>query len=221
MSIRHFQIAKIYLPATLITRTLLITDRAEHKSVANTNSRLLRQNPTIKMADPTSPRCRSAGEFLEPESKVETSEYFSPDILHVLMGDAGNDTPSIFSKSLSKSSPRGLPSLFPQFQHLPTELRYLIWEAAVPEPTVVPRTWGTFTYNLQRKVPAVLQACSESRRHLISQPQTSRRFTTPKYQMVQTCGRGDENVYMDWQADSIWIYRGCESTVAKPRKACD
>lgn len=167
------------------------------------------------MADLVSPRCRNAGDFTEPETKIETSEYFNPDILYVLMGDAGNETPSLFSKSLAQTSPRASPSSFPQFQHLPTELRYLIWEAAVPEPTVVPRTWGKFRYNLQRKVPAVLQACSESRRHLISKSERSPRSMTPKYQLVQTRGREDESVYMDWQADSIWIYRGCEFIAAK------
>lgn len=166
------------------------------------------------MANPASVCCRNAGDLPRHETKIETSEYFNPDILHVLMDDAGNDTPSIFPKSLGKTHPRGSPSSFPQFQYLPTELRCLIWGAAVPEATVVPRTWGKFKYNLQRNVPAVLQVCSESRRHLISQSERSRRSTTPKYQLVRTCRGGDESVYINWQADSIWIYRGCEFLVA-------
>lgn len=150
----------------------------------------------------------------ERGKKSETSESFNPDILHVLLGDSGSaHAPSIFSESLGRTSGRRASSSFPQFQQLPAELRHLIWEAAVPDATVVPRTWGTFRYSLQRKVPAVLQACSESRRHLIDQSRESRRRAAPpKYQLVQGCGDESHGVYVDWRADSVWIYRGCEHT---------
>lgn len=167
------------------------------------------------MAAPVSPRCRNTDSIHEPEAKVETSESFNPDILHVFMHDADGSTPSIFSTPPSKTAPPTVTTSFPQFPYLPTELRYLIWEAAAPEPTVVPRTWERFGYNLQRRVPPVLQACSESRRHLIDQSGRSRRSEKPGYQLVQTRGRKDKGVYMDWQADSIWIYRGCESDLPK------
>lgn len=163
------------------------------------------------MAAAVSSRCRDVDGVHEPEIKVETSESFNPDILHVFMHDADGSTPSIFSPPATKTCPPTATTSFPQFPYLPTELRYLIWEAAAPESTVVPRTWERFGYNLQRKVPPILQACSESRAHLIAESGRSRRSETPRYQLVQTHGRKDKGVYMDWQADSIWIYRGCES----------
>lgn len=165
------------------------------------------------MTGPASSHCRSIGDFLEPEMKTEeVSEYFSPDILHVFMDDDEGNKSSIFSKTQGNMPLRTSPSSFPQFQQLPMELRCLIWEAAVPEPTVVPRTWSNrkFRYNLHRKIPAVLQACSEARRLLVTQLERTHPSACPKYQLTQTRGRDDEGVYMDWQADSVWIYRGCE-----------
>lgn len=145
--------------------------------------------------------------------KTETTEDFSPDILHVFMGDQDSDTQTIFSHHLDSSYSQESPPSFPRFQALPPEIRWIIWEAALPEPAVVPRTWNNskFRYILQREVPAVLQACSESRRLLI--PKTGRPplSVAPKYELVQA--RTDEGVYMNWRSDSVWIYRGCKAFV--------
>lgn len=152
----------------------------------------------------------------DPVHKIEASECFNPDILHVFMDDEETANPASILNHSPCDRPPVPASTFPQFPHLPAELRYLIWEAAVPEPTVVPRTWsyGDFRYTLKRKVPAVLQACSEARRLLVGSPAVAPgvncRSQVPKYRLVQRRGREDEGVYVDWRVDSIWIYRGCE-----------
>lgn len=168
------------------------------------------------MASTQASQCRRASSISEADIKASTDEYISPDILHIFREDNKAEAPAspLTSKTASSSGPSSseeelLSSRFPQFQRLPVEIRYLIWEAAVPEPTVVPRTWNNakFRYNLQRSVPAVLQVCAESRGLLVAQPGAAR---TAKYELVQTRGREDEGVYMDFDKDSIWVYRGCE-----------
>ncbi|ROW08623.1 hypothetical protein VPNG_06240 [Cytospora leucostoma] len=140
----------------------------------------------------------------------EATECFSPDILHVFKDAHDSSQLSILSSKSRGPDSLSSPSSFPQFQHLPPELRCLVWEAALPEPTVVPRTWnnGKFRYNLQRKVPPVLQACAESRGLLIAPSEEFWVSAAPKYQLVQTRGRDDEGVYMDFKRDAIWVYRG-------------
>ncbi|KAK7723887.1 hypothetical protein SLS64_000218 [Diaporthe eres] len=156
-------------------------------------------------------QCRRASSISEAEIKATTDEYISPDILHIFREDRA-ETPAnpLTPKAHSSAPPEELLSQFPQFQRLPLEIRYLIWEAAVPEPTVVPRTWNNakFRYNLQRNVPAVLQACAESRGLLVAQPGSRTGCVAPKYELVQTRGRKDEGVYMNFDKDSIWVYRG-------------
>ncbi|KAJ0125302.1 hypothetical protein J7T55_006647 [Diaporthe amygdali] len=171
------------------------------------------------MDNPRGFRCRRGSSLTEPEVKESVDEYMSPDILHVFREDRA-ETPAtpLTGKTSSDSVASGSLLSFPQFQRLPVELRYLIWEAAVPEPTVVPRTWNNskFRYNLQRNVPAVLQACTESRGLLVAQPGTAETVTAaPKYELVQTRGREDEGVYMDFEKDSIWIYRGYDINEAE------
>ncbi|KAJ4422036.1 hypothetical protein N0V82_003332 [Gnomoniopsis sp. IMI 355080] len=147
------------------------------------------------------------GNLQEPGSKIETTRCFSPDILHVFNDDQDANMRTMLVEDLTDQ--HSAPSSFPQFSRLPIELRYLIWEAALPEPTIVPRTWNSpFGYNLHRKVPEVLQACSESRRLLIASAETAQGAPTPKYQLVQRRDRRDEGVYLNWRTDSIWIYRG-------------
>ncbi|KUI62792.1 hypothetical protein VP1G_09906 [Cytospora mali] len=157
------------------------------------------------MANPTF----RTGDFPEAEMKAQVTECFSPDILHVFRDEQDGSLPSILSSLHGPASPSP-PSSFPQFQSLPPELRCLIWEAALPEPTVVPRTWnnGKFRYILQRTVPPVLQACAESRGLLIAQSGAREASAAPKYQLVQPRGRNDEGVYMNFATESIWIYRG-------------
>lgn len=162
-------------------------------------------------------QCRRASSISEAEIKATADEYISPDILHIFGEDKAeapsNPLTSRASTPAPSSSEEEAPSRFPQFQRLPVEIRYLIWEAAGPEPTVVPRTWNNakFRYNLQRSVPAVLQACAESRGLLAAQPGAVRApGAGPKYELVRTRGREDEGVYMDFDRDSIWVYRGCE-----------
>lgn len=166
------------------------------------------------MTSPSVLPCRRAGDFPEAEVKIQVNEYFSPDILHVFRDEQDSSLTSLLSGNphALTPSPSPSPSSFPHFQHLPPELRSLIWEAAVPEPTVVPRTWnnGKFGYNLQRKVPSVLQACAESRELLIARSGVRRGSAAPKYQLVQRRGRDDEGVYMNFATESIWIYRGCK-----------
>lgn len=175
----------------------------------------------IKMDSTQAVRCQRASSISESEIKPTVDEYISPDILHIFREDKA-EAPAgpltLFSKPSSPAGPeKEKLSQFSQFQHLPPEIRYLIWEAAVPEPTVVPRTWNNakFRYNLQRSVPAVLQACAESRALLVTDPSGAARAAsdgTPnlKYKVVRTPGRDDEGVYMDFERDSIWVYRGCE-----------
>lgn len=159
-------------------------------------------------------QCRRASSISEAEIKATADRYISPDILHIFREDrAEAPANSLTPKAHSSAPPEETLSQFPQFQRLPLEIRYLIWEAAVPEPTVVPRTWNNakFRYNLQRNVPAVLQACAESRGLLVAQPGSARAGgIAPKYELVQTRGREDEGVYMNFDKDSIWVYRGCE-----------
>lgn len=159
-------------------------------------------------------QCRRASSISEAEIKASIDEYISPDILHIFRDDKTEVPASPLTPKTQSSSPsEELLPQFPQFQRLPLEIRYLIWEAAVPESTVVPRTWNNskFRYNLQRSVPAVLQACAESRGLLVAQSQDGRAASaSPKYELIQTRGREDEGVYMNFDKDSIWVYRGCE-----------
>lgn len=163
----------------------------------------------MEMATIEVSQCRRASTISEADIKASVDEYISPDILHIFR----EDKPEAPAKINNSAPSDKILSQFPQFQRLPLEIRYLIWEAAVPEPTVVPRTWNNnkFRYNLQGGVPAVLQACAESRGLLVAQPGASRRAgASPKYELVQTRGHKDEGVYMDFEKDSIWVYRGCE-----------
>lgn len=166
------------------------------------------------MASAEAPPCRRISDVPEGEMKAGVTECFSPDILHVFRDEQqdGNRAPPPF------------PSTFPQFRDLPPELRFLVWEAALPDPTVVPRTWNNakFRYNLQRRVPPVLQACAESRELLIAKPGArvgggggGDLTAAPKYQLVQTRGRDDEGVYMNFDRESIWIYRGYDISEAE------
>lgn len=158
-------------------------------------------------------RGRRLSDFQEPDMKTDVNKQFSPDILRVFMDDRDSDVRPIFSQAAVDKAPAPVSlSSFPQFQFLPPELRCMVWEAALPEPTIVPRTWNNkqFRYILQRKVPSVLQACSESRRLLVAKCQVSPVSVAPKLQLVQPRGPGDEGVYMNWRSDSVWIYRGCE-----------
>lgn len=181
----------------------------------------------IKMASAQASRCQRASSISESEIKPSVDEYISPDILHIFREDraeapVGPLTPSLKASNNSARPEEKDSSQFPQFQRLPPEIRYLVWEAAVPEATVVPRTWNNakFRYNLQRGVPAVLQACAESRALLVAQQPGAGRAASgggggggvapPKYELVRTPGREDEGVYMDFDRDSIWVYRGCE-----------
>lgn len=179
------------------------------------------------------PRGRRFSDFPEPATKTDVSEYFSPDILRVFMDDRDGDVPPVFFSSSRPSraavvhddaaaTPTGISttpsSSFPQFRFLPPELRWMIWEAALPEPTVVPRTWNNrqFRYILQRKVPSVLQACSEARGLLVAKCQTTLPSTSaPRLQLVKPRGRADEGMYMNWRTDSVWIYRGCKSCLSR------
>lgn len=155
-------------------------------------------------------QCRRASSISEADIKASVDEYISPGILQIFR----DDKTEVPAKTNNSAPSEEILSQFPQFQRLPLEIRYLIWEAAVPESTVVPRTWNNskFRYNLQRNVPAVLQACVESRSLLVAQTGAAARTanSSPKYELVQTKGREDEGVYMNLDKDSIWVYRGCE-----------
>lgn len=173
----------------------------------------------IRMDSTQASRCQRASSISESEIKPTVDEYISPDILHIFREDKAEAPASpltLLSKASSPASPeKEKLCQFPQFQRLPPEIRYLIWEAAIPEPTVVPRTWNNakFRYNLQRSVPAVLQACAESRALLVTNPSGAARAASGvalRYELVRTPGREDEGVYMDFDRDSIWVYRGCE-----------
>lgn len=169
----------------------------------------------MEMASTQVYQCRRASTISEADIKASLDEYISPDILHIFRDDKAEAPASpLIPKTESSCPSEELLAQFPQFQRLPLEIRYLIWEAAVPESTVVPRTWNNskFRYNLQRSVPAVLQACAESRSLLVAQPGAAARTASasPKYELVQTKGREDEGVYMNFEKDSIWVYRGCE-----------
>lgn len=165
-------------------------------------------------------QCRRASSISEADIKSSVDEYISPDILHIFREDRAEAPANpLIAKATSSVPSEEILSQFPQFQRLPLEIRYLIWEAAVPEATVVPRTWNNakFRYNLQRSLPAVLQACPESRSLLVAQPGLVRtEGASPKYELVQTRGREDEGVYMDFDKDSIWVYRGCECYLQPP-----
>jgi hypothetical protein len=172
------------------------------------------------MANKPVPRCpRPTGnsQWPETETKANIEEYISPDILLIFREDKAEAPAGPLAQSTEASGPARPEkqeelSRFPQFQRLPPEIRYLIWEAAVPEPTAVPRTWNNakFRYNLQRGVPAVLQACAESRALLLAQSPAAASGVGPKYQLVRTPGREDEGAYMDFDRDAVWVYRGCE-----------
>lgn len=172
------------------------------------------------MANTQATRCQRASSISEPETKPSNDEYISPDIIHIFREDKAEAPAGPLTKPSPKakvpptrSSKDEESCRFPQFQRLPPEIRFLIWEAAVPEPTVVPRTWNNakFRYNLRRGVPAVLQACAESRALLVAQePGAASGGVAPKYELVRMPGREDEGVYMNFERDSIWIYRGCE-----------
>lgn len=158
-------------------------------------------------------QCFSTVEVQEPESIDATSEGFSPDILHVFQDEQNPSTTAMHPNSLTEVAHQNRHSSFPHFARLPVELRYLVWEAAVPDPAVIPRTWhSVFGYNLQRKVPSVLQVCSEARRLLIAPSKGSYAASSPKYQLVRHHGRSDGGVYLNWRAESMWIYRGCEKS---------
>lgn len=172
---------------------------------------------TVKMTAPVPHGCHNRKTFPDPEYKVEAPGYSDPDIMHVLMDDAeSGKLPNICPNDnmAAVSAP-----MFLQFSYLPAELRRLIWQAAAPEPAVL--SWD-YSYPLRRKVPAVLQACSEARNLLLNTAasERERRSEAPTYRRLQPRGRDDEGVYVDWQVDSLWIYRGCKSpgTVSHPAR---
>ncbi|PSR77244.1 hypothetical protein BD289DRAFT_486561 [Coniella lustricola] len=166
----------------------------------------------------------------------EPTETFTPDILRVfLSNEEEKDTTTSSNKATNtifdvqknsmtttkSSSPAASPATsFPLFGKLPREVRYLIWEAAMPGSVVVPRTWDVVLgYRLRRKVPAVLQACTESRRLLVSRSEEimARRAasSSPKYQRVRMSAFQDGFVCLNWRADSIWISRGYDISGAE------
>lgn len=160
------------------------------------------------MTEISSLRRPSTASIQEADLKTE-SRCFNPDILHVFSDEKDAHIRSVLSEDLLPS--HNILSSFPQFSRLPIELRYLIWEAALPEPTIIPRTWNSICgYNLHRKVPEVLQVCSESRRLLIASAECIQGPQTPKYELVQRRDQRNEGVFLNWWTDSIWIYRGCK-----------
>lgn len=163
-------------------------------------------------------------EHASEQQQSEFAETFTPDILHVFLNDEDKDITnskpanSLFSSrrnsmttTVSKTTPTT--TSFSLFGKLPREVRYLIWEAAMPESVVVPRTWdAVLGYRLRRKVPAVLQVCTESRRLLVSRSEelmARRAAASPKYQRVRMSAFQEGFVCLNWRADSIWISRGC------------
>lgn len=54
---------------------------------------------------------------------------------------------------------------FPEFPRFPKELRLRIWALALPGPCTIEQVWNysKVKWEFVRKIPAVLQACSESR----------------------------------------------------------
>lgn len=128
------------------------------------------------------------------------SQSFNPDILLIF---SDNATP-VSHETHSTSA-------FPQFKRLPAELRCLIWEYAIPDAALIPRSWNNkrFQYNLQRRVPGVLQACAEARELLAARPDEPETRSS-RYSLVQTHGeKTGTGAYVNWKADSIWIHRGC------------
>lgn len=162
------------------------------------------------MTGPLDLEISSTGKLQEFDRGTE-GEDFIPDILHVFQDEQDLSTTARHSNPSAKMKQQNRPSSFPHFSRLPVELRYLVWEAAVPDPAVIPRTWNSILgYNLQRKVPSVLHACSEARRLLIAPSKGSSAALSPKYHLVRHHGRSNEGVYVNWRAESIWIYRGCK-----------
>lgn len=170
------------------------------------------QRRTVNMTGPKPVRrCRNVDCTSENKLKAETAEYFYPDVLHIFLNEEDSTAASMLSNTPKIMAPHASEASFPKFRELPAEIRYLIWEAAAPEPKIVPRTWNaSFGYRLRREVPAVLHACAESRRLLVARTGMARMSTSPRYQLVRMSGYQDGFIYLDWRADSIWICRGCE-----------
>ncbi len=100
---------------------------------------------------------------------------------------------------------------FPRFSEFPAEIRLMIWNAALPGTTRVPRDWNEtkLHYYLRRRVPAVLQACYESRTALAGVPGDSH---PDKYELVDIRGTlfSINRIYINWLKDEVWIRDGCE-----------
>lgn len=115
------------------------------------------------------------------------------------------------------------PSEFHLFPFLPPELRFLIWEYALPKGVRVSRVWNNskLRYNLRRPVPTVLHACRETRdwfiRRTISRPMSY--SSSSNYQLIRLRGREGGGVYINWANDDIHIVRGCEFPQPTPATA--
>ena len=94
---------------------------------------------------------------------------------------------------------------FSLFLSLPRELRLRIWALALPSYSLIRRVWNNdkFSHALQRRVPPVLQACSESRYELIGT------FSALRFHQLQQREHERGYIYVNWKTDEVYIPRGC------------
>jgi len=136
----------------------------------------------------------------------DTTAYCDPAIVPRLVANA---------PEAAGAAPPSDSASFPKFAMLPVEIRLKIWEYALPGPTLIKRDIRVAHRFVggpaRRPIPAVLQACSESRRAFVASPGSSDRNGS-KYQLVDLNGDG-RRIYVDWSKDDICIFRYCKSSI--------
>ncbi|KAH7418707.1 hypothetical protein BKA64DRAFT_655026 [Cadophora sp. MPI-SDFR-AT-0126] len=92
---------------------------------------------------------------------------------------------------------------FPQFPRLPKELRLGIWTLALPGPCTIEQVWNhaKVKWEFVRGIPAVLQACSESRTEFL------RNDNVQGVSVVYQCIMDIRPFYICYDLDTIYFQR--------------
>lgn len=115
-----------------------------------------------------------------------------------------------------------IPARFPHFPRLPLEIQTIIWKEALKTPRIVQLCCDSTKYSTtgeicHRRIPALLQTCSQSRR-LAQQIFVDRHFDNRAFAFVYLQPKvdivyyGSANIGQNFQGtDEIWSYPECKT----------